>query len=130
MILTGDHMPIQTKRWNDLVEANDGLRLLVTRYRPRGVRKEDETWDAWWPQLAPSCELHRTWYPKVGARISWGEFKRRYLGEMKGQKERIGELAQRSSYGETITLLCSNACTNPEKCHRTLLKSLIEGFRL
>ena len=29
-------MHIKTKRWNDPVEADDGYRLLVCRYRPRG----------------------------------------------------------------------------------------------
>ena len=28
--------------------------------------------------------------------------------------------------GETITLLCSSACTDAAHCHRTLLKQLIE----
>jgi hypothetical protein len=45
---------------------------------------------------------------------------------MKDQFERIGELARRVSAGETITLLCSSACTDPDRCHRMLLKGLIE----
>ena len=44
-------MPLKTKRWDDPVEPDDGLRVLVCRYRPRGVRKEDETWDVWTPNL-------------------------------------------------------------------------------
>jgi hypothetical protein len=28
--------------------------------------------------------------------------------------------------GETITLLCSSACTRESRCHRSLLKELIE----
>ena len=44
-------MPVHTKRWDDPRSPEDGFRLLVTRYRPRGVRKEDETWDAWDPHL-------------------------------------------------------------------------------
>ena len=39
-------MPLKTKRWNDPVEKDDGYRLLICRYRPRGVKKTDETWDA------------------------------------------------------------------------------------
>jgi uncharacterized protein YeaO (DUF488 family) len=45
---------------------------------------------------------------------------------MEAQRDRIAELAQRVAAGETITLLCSSACTNPVQCHRTLLKALIE----
>jgi len=40
---------------------------------------------------------------------------------------RIRDLARRVAAGETITLLCSSACTDPERCHRTLLARLIEG---
>jgi hypothetical protein len=37
----------------------------------------------------------------------------------------IRDLARRSAGGETITLLCSSACTDPERCHRTLLAGLL-----
>ena len=47
-------MPIKTRRWNDPPDKDEGYRLLVTRYRPRGVAKADETWDAWEPKLGPS----------------------------------------------------------------------------
>jgi uncharacterized protein YeaO (DUF488 family) len=114
---------IKAKRWIDPVEPSDGHRLLVCRYRPRALPKADETWDAWDPQLGPSRELHAEWY-KVG--MTFAEFKRRYLAEMKSQAERIDALARRVAGGETITLLCSKACTDAERCHRMLLKGLIE----
>lgn len=116
----------RTKRWNDPVERNDGHRLLVCRYRPRGVRKDAETWDAWSPQLGPSRELHADYYGKHGPPIGWTEFRRRYLAEMKDQRERIASIAARVEAGEPITLLCSSACTDLEKCHRTLLQKLVE----
>ena len=45
---------------------------------------------------------------------------------MKAQEESIGILAEKVAAGETLTLLCSSACTDPSHCHRTLLKQLIE----
>jgi uncharacterized protein YeaO (DUF488 family) len=117
---------IQTKRWNDPVEPDDGHRLLVCRYRPRGVRKDAETWDAWSPRLGPSRELHADYYGKHGPPIDWPEFKRRYLAEMKGQWEKIAGLAARVAGRETVTLLCSSACADPERCHRTLLRKLVK----
>jgi len=117
---------IRTRRWNDPVERGDGFRLLICRYRPRGVRKADETWNEWWPDLGPSRELHADFYGKHGPPLTWPEYKRRYLAEMKSQTERLGELARRVADGETITLLCSSACTDAEHCHRALLKGLIE----
>lgn len=114
---------IKTKRWNDPIEPDDGHRLLVCHYRPRALPKADETWDAWDPHLGPSRELHKAWY-HVG--MPWAEFKHRYLAEMKSQSERIDELARRAAGGETITLLCSKSCEDADRCHRTLLKGLIE----
>lgn len=118
-------MPLLTKRWNDAREPGDGFRLLICRYRPRGVRKADETWDAWWPHLGPSRELHADFYGKRGPPIGYAKYVKRYLAEMKSQSEPIAELARRSAGGETITLLCSSACADPAKCHRTLLAGLI-----
>jgi hypothetical protein len=45
---------------------------------------------------------------------------------MKGQRKAITTLAARVAKGETITLLCSSACTDPERCHGSLLKALVE----
>jgi len=121
-------MPLKTKRWNDPIDpADDGYRLLVTRYRPRGLPKSDETWVAWDKNLAPSVELHAAAYGK-GERLTlnWDIYRQRYLKEMLTQKSRIRALAQRVKAGETITLLCSAQCTREERCHRSLLKALIE----
>ena len=119
-------MPIKTKRWDNDKEADDGFRLLICRYRPRALKKELETWDKWDKELGPSKDLHADFYGKHGEPIDWKEYRRRYLKEMKDQKERIADLARRVAAGETITLLCSSACVDAERCHRTLLKKLIE----
>jgi uncharacterized protein YeaO (DUF488 family) len=120
-------MPIKTKRWNDPTDPDDGHRLLVTRYRPRGLPKSDETWHAWDKDLAPSTELHAAAYGK-GDRLtlSWDIYRQRYLKEMLAQKPKIQALADRLKAGETITLLCSAQCTREDRCHRSLLKMLIE----
>jgi uncharacterized protein YeaO (DUF488 family) len=116
---------IKTRRWNDPVEADDGYRLLVTRFRPRGVKKEDEAWDAWLPQLGPSKELHAAAYGKGQAPIAWDEYRARYLREMESQGLWIRSFAEREARGEAMTLLCSSACPDPERCHRSLLRELI-----
>jgi len=46
---------------------------------------------------------------------------------MKAQRARIAALAERVGAGETITLLCSSACDRESRCHRSLLRELIEG---
>jgi uncharacterized protein YeaO (DUF488 family) len=121
-------MPIKTKRWNDPAEPDDGHRLLICRYRPRALPKADETWDEWCSALGPSRQLHADYYGKGGKLpIPLPEYRQRYLEEMQAQAERIAALAKRVAAGETITLLCSSACEDPKKCHRTLLKGLIEA---
>jgi uncharacterized protein YeaO (DUF488 family) len=119
-------VPIKSKRWNDPTEVDDGFRLLVCRYRPRGVRKADETWDAWCKDLGPSRELHADYYGKNGDPIDWETYRRRYLEEMKAQGDYIDQLASLVAEGKTVTLLCSSACVDADHCHRTLLKGLIE----
>jgi uncharacterized protein YeaO (DUF488 family) len=118
---------ITTRRWNDPAQAGEGHRILVCRYRPRGVRKEDETWDEWCKDLGPSPELHADFYGKRGPPISFEEYQRRYLQEMRTQKSRIAGLGDRLRSGERLTLLCSSNCVDPLRCHRTLLKRLIEA---
>ena len=146
-------MPVRTKRWNDPPEPSDGFRLLVCRLRPRGVPTKSQPWDDWWPDLGPSRRLLDEFHGKGGASrpdpgrrpvrrasteeapeaetaaapLPWSSYVPRYLDEMRGSAQvwRIRALAQRVAAGETITLLCSSACTDPARCHRTLLARLI-----
>ena len=116
---------LRTKRWDDPVSSDDGYRLLVCRYRPRGVKREGEPWDAWCAALAPSKDLHADRYGKTGAVLPWADYELRYLGEMARQRFWIEGFAARVRAGETMTLLCSSACVDPATCHRTLLARLL-----
>lgn len=122
-------MPVKTKRWNDPAEAGDGFRLLVCRLRPRGVAKATQPWDDWWPDLGPSRELLDDFHGK-GAHpggLPWPQYRERYLEEMGRPAAvwRIRALRDRVAAGETVTLLCSSACLDPARCHRTLLAPLL-----
>ena len=121
-------MPVRTKRWNDPREETDGFRLLVCRIRPRGVAHAAETWDEWWSDLGPSRGLLAQFKGKSGPALAWDAYVPLYYEEMRGPAQlwRIRALAGRLAAGETITLLCSSACTDPARCHRTLLARLIE----
>ena len=116
---------IKTKRFNETVEGDDGYRLLVTRYRPRYVRKTEEPWDEWRKDLGPSRELLASFQGKNGPAISWPEYRERYLLEMEEQASAVRQLAELVRSGETLTVLCSSACKDPETCHRTVLRDLI-----
>jgi uncharacterized protein YeaO (DUF488 family) len=119
-------MPLKTKRWNEPASPDDGFRMLICLYRPRGLPKKKETWDFWRPNLGPSKELHAAFYGKTGEPISWDEYREKYLEEMAAQEEDINELAAMVAEGKTITLLCSSACEDETHCHRSLLRQLIE----
>lgn len=118
---------VKTRRWNDPPQPDDGFRVLVCRGRPRGVRKDAESWDAWWPELGPSRALLDAFHGKDAPPLAWSAYEPRYLTEMQTQLWRIRGLGRKVAAGETVTLLCSSACTDPQRCHRTLLARLVEA---
>jgi uncharacterized protein YeaO (DUF488 family) len=75
---------IKVKRIYESPEPDDGLRILVERLWPRGVRKDKASIDLWMKEIAPSHELRR-WFSHDPAK--WKEFKRRYWEEIKYKKE-------------------------------------------
>ena len=112
---------VKTKSVYDPVEESDGQRILVTRYWPRGLSKEQLSLTEHLRNVAPSVELLKDW--KTGS-ISWAKYEKRYGQEMLQQQDKINELAKRTN-DKTITLLCFEREDNPH-CHRHLLKKLIE----
>lgn len=70
---------VSYRRVYDEPRRSDGMRVLVDRVWPRGMRKEDAHLDEWLRDVAPSTEL-RTWYGHDPARFA--EFRRRYRDEL------------------------------------------------
>lgn len=63
---------IQLKRVYDEPGPHDGMRFLVERLWPRGIRKADLRTDGWEKEAGPSTEL-RKWFahdPKNGSIFS------------------------------------------------------------
>lgn len=92
---------IRVKRAYAAPEAADGVRILVDRLWPHGLRKADAAIDRWLKQLAPSTELRR-WFGHEAAR--WRAFQRRYKKELEQQAGLLAEvraLARR----QPVTLL-------------------------
>ena len=124
-------MPLKHARWNTPKEPDDGFRVLVTRYRPRGLPKAKELWDVWWRELGPSEELFARFKGKAGPPVTLAEYREIYVQEMSAPEpqKRIRELAERLDRGEDVTLLCSRDCFIAEACHRTVLAKLVEAAR-
>lgn len=95
---------IQLKRAYDKPGRADGLRVLVDRLWPRGIRKEDLHLDIWAKELAPSTEL-RKWFAHDP--VKWSEFRKRYRSELTKSHaaKSIGEILNAAKPSKTITLL-------------------------
>src|SRR4051794_24153011 len=84
---------IKTKSLRDPAEPSDGRRILIARFRPRGVARGEETWHAWDKRLAPSAALLDAFHGKQRRRgrlvarglpgLAWSEYERRFRDEMR-----------------------------------------------
>ena len=90
------------------------------RFWPRGVRKSSI--DLWMKEVGTNPELIKDWKT---SKITWSRFKARYKKQMEGENEKkfLTELRGYANEG-AITLLCTDK--DPERCHRSVLKELIE----
>ena len=82
---------IRIKRVYEKPEREDGFRILVDRLWPRGFTKERAAVDLWLKEVAPTTEL-RKWFSHDPAK--WTEFKKRYLHELKENKEVVSLLKE------------------------------------
>lgn len=82
----GETMPkIQLKRVYDSFDQSDGLRILVDRIWPRGIKKADAKLDEWMKEVAPSSEL-RKWFGHDPQRFE--EFEQKYVNELRNDEEK------------------------------------------
>ena len=126
---------LKTKSVRTRIDRSDGLRILATRFRGRGLPAS--RYDVWMPSLGPSESTLRAM--QKGA-ISWAQFSKRYRDEIfldgpidkrsrliknHGQKFTL-RLIKRLARRGNVTLLCH--CAEDERhCHRHLLRALIES---
>ena len=94
-------LDIRLKRAYEPAASSDGYRVLIDRLWPRGVSRERARLNAWERELAPSTEL-RQWFGHQPTRF--GEFRRRYIEELREQRPRLTELRRRARDG-TLTLV-------------------------
>jgi uncharacterized protein YeaO (DUF488 family) len=127
---------IRTKSvFSPIDRPKDGLRVLATRFRGRGLA--NSRYHIWMANLGPSEKLLRQ--GQTG-KISWSEFSRSYRKELfesgsldkrnrtiknHGQKFTL-RLLQQLAKRSTITLLCH--CAEEERhCHRHLLQTILNA---
>lgn len=82
-------MQLHLKRVYEPPAGKDGLRILVDRLWPRGLKKEKAAIDLWLKEIAPSAAL-RKWFGHDPEK--WPEFRRRYRAELEAKTEEIEQL--------------------------------------
>ncbi|HLP26398.1 MAG TPA: DUF488 family protein [Acidobacteriota bacterium] len=125
---------LKTKSVHSPLAPEDGLRLLVARFRGRGM--PTDRYDVWMANLGPSEKLLKA---VLAEKITWREFLKRYREELfapavfdgnnatiknHGQKftlRLIAKLAEK----QNVTLLC-HCAEDATQCHRFELQKLIE----
>lgn len=108
------------KRAYEKAGREDGIRFLVERLWPRGVKKEDLHVEAWLKDVAPSDALRR-WFghdPK-----KWPEFRRRYFAELDSRPEALQPI--RHAGHKHVTLVYSSHDT--EHNNAVALKEYLEA---
>lgn len=113
---------IKLKRVYDNPGKDDGLRILVDRLWPRGLKKEDAKIDLWLKEIAPSSEL-RIWFNHDPDK--WKEFYHRYSEELDNKIEELRVL-QKLSECCKISLLYSAHTT--EYNNAVALKKFLESI--
>ena len=110
---------IKIKRVYEHAAPSDGVRILIDRLWPRGVRKEAAALDFWCKDIAPTPEL-RTWFDHREDRFA--EFKTRYLLELKNNPA-VAEILH-SIGSRNATLLY--AAHDPAINHAVILVSFLK----
>ena len=129
---------IRTKSVWSPVDRDDGLRILTSRFRGRGLGTD--RYDAWLLALGPSEELLRSYQQ---GDVTWTQYSRAYVKELfedgpvdarcatiknHGQKSLL-RLIKRLARDRDVTILC--VCGEDVKhCHRFTLAKLIASPRV
>jgi len=114
-------MTIALKRIYEPASKSDGMRILVDRIWPRGIKKDDAKIDLWLRDVAPSTAL-RQWFGHKPER--WEEFRERYRAEL-SKNEAVVQLRQLSKKEKHVTLLY--AAHDEEHNQAVVLAELLEG---
>ena len=129
---------LKTKSVYSPVAENDGLRILATRFRGRGM--SSTLYDVWMPALGPSEQLLTA---VQSEKIAWSAFTRDFKKELfldgpidsrnktiknHGQKSTLRLIKAMAREGN-VTLMC-HCDEDTKQCHRHILRELILSSRV
>ena len=116
------HSLIKTKSIYALKDKSDGIRILITRYWPHGIKKEN--FNKWYKDLSPSKELLRDYKEH---KIEFQVFEKLFREEITRKKhvnDICRSIAKEASEGKEITLLCYEK--EESNCHRKIIRQICE----
>ena len=115
---------VSVKRVYEEPSPSDGVRVLVDRLGPRGLKKEEVRIDAWLRDLAPSNEL-RKWFHRHPEEQQ--QFHKRYAEELHGvaARQALSGLENLVKDEGKVTLLF--ASTNLDYNNATVLREIMEA---
>jgi uncharacterized protein YeaO (DUF488 family) len=114
-------MTVETKSIYESKSSKDGLRILITRYYPRGVKRD--RFDLWVKGASPTVDLLKAY--RKGS-IDWSGFKKQFSNQMNNDEESknaIGELLDLARKRK-VTLLCFER--EGQNCHRQIVKAKLD----
>jgi|SRR5215472_1020574 len=117
---------VSVKRVYEDPSPSDGIRVLVDRLWPRGLKKAEVRMDAWLRDLAPSHEL-RKWFHRHPQEQQ--QFHKRYVEELHGAaaREALSGLENLVKDEGKVTLLF--ASKNVDYNNATVLREIVEGAK-
>jgi uncharacterized protein YeaO (DUF488 family) len=120
-------MSLRVVRLGSARAKNEGLRIGTVRRPPRGVKKErladDDWYDVWLPQLAPSAELVKE-AQASDSPAAWAKFARKYRREM-AEPENARLLALLAALSRQTNIAVGCYCADESHCHRSILRELL-----
>ena len=117
---------IRTKRIYKAPEENDGIRILVDRLWPRGIKKESAAINAWEKEIAPSNEL-RKWFSHDAEK--YPEFRRKYMEELDASEDAESFLGFVNEHFRSTNITLLYAAKDEEHNNALVLKDWLSHDR-
>jgi uncharacterized protein YeaO (DUF488 family) len=120
-------MAVRVVRLGSPRAKNEGIRIGTVRRPPRGVPKsafaEQNWYDVWFPNLAPSLQImdlaHEASTPR-----EWQVFMKKYRAEMSTpENSRTLDVLAALSHQTNFSVGCY--CEDEAHCHRSVLRALL-----
>ena len=120
-------MSVQIIRLGTPRTPGEGTRIGTVRHPPRGVPKaqfsEQNWYDVWFPNLAPSVETMKLGQ-NAASPAQWAAFARKYKAEMGAPAAKHDqELLAVLSHTANFSVGCY--CQHEDRCHRSILRQLL-----